>query len=308
MPYAEVPPVDHLTCLDLANRRWEGMLQVKPELGPAVALQRRLIGVVADLTATLAAGRPPRLSLPARYVTTKLRSGIPALTGEPVPVPVEQLRPALNGLVTALADGGGGEATRLIRVALDEGKVDAGALLTLTLRREQALLRSFATKAGLGHDLLWLVCDLAVGPFAHALLQTVLGDAPPGSPLRAALDEWSRGYCPHCGSWPAYAEHRGTCRRLRCSFCAAAWDLPFGSCVYCGAADAAPASVVPDDRRPARGVESCTSCRGYIKLVDEPASLPFPLLPLVDLDSMDLDILAMQRGAARPAIRQFARR
>jgi hypothetical protein len=38
------------------------------------------------------------------------------------------------------------------------------------------------------------------------------------------------------------------------------------------------------------------------------ACLPFPLLALADLESMDLDIAAMQRGFARPAIKQFTRR
>ncbi|MGC4086112.1 MAG: formate dehydrogenase accessory protein FdhE [Vicinamibacterales bacterium] len=283
------------------------MLTAKPELAAAISLQRKLIGLVLNLTEGFGAGRPPRMSLPPRYVTTKLAAGIPALTGEPLQIPVDTIRPTLHGLVVALAEGGGGQATRLIRSAIEEGRVDAAALLTLAVRREQGLLRTFATKAGLGHDLLWLVCDLAAGPFANALLESVFGTAPAGSELRTALDRWSRGYCPLCGSWPAYVENGVDVRRLRCSFCAAAWDLAPGTCLYCGTDGETFTTFVPDQSRPLRRIDACSACRGYAKVIDEPGSLPFPLLPLADLDSMDLDLLAMQRGSARPAIKQFGR-
>ncbi|MBS1816463.1 MAG: formate dehydrogenase accessory protein FdhE [Acidobacteria bacterium] len=329
MPYVELSPSDARERRALAEARWSAMLAAKPNLHPAVALQRRLLDVVLDTNEALGSGRAPRLSLPPRYVTTKLAGGIPALAGEPIQPPIALLQPALIALVGALAEGGGGEATRSIRSAIDGGRLDLATLLTLALRREQGLLRAFATKAGLGHDLLWLVCDLATAPFAHALLQTVFGSAQPGSPLRQALDTWTHGYCPLCGSWPAYAEHAGdsavrtqnaeartepppltacSWRRLRCSFCAATWELAEGSCVYCATAADRTNTLVPDAARPHRQIQSCGACRGYIKILDEPESLPFPLLAIADLDSMDLDLLAMQHGAARPAIRSFKTR
>jgi FdhE protein len=309
MPYAQFAPAGRSARLDLAERRWAAMLATRPDLGPAVALQRALIGLVIDLTATFeGTARLPKLTLPPRYVTTKLASGIPGLTGEPIQVPVETLRPTLVGLVRALAEGGGGEATLAIRSAIDEGRVDVAALLTLALRREQGTLRAFATKAGLGHDLLWLVLDLAVGPFAHALLQILFDQAPNDSSLRAALDRWSHGYCPLCGSWPVLVEDLAGIRRLRCSFCAAGWSLTSKGCLYCGETGDRFSVVMPDPQQPRRTIETCDACRGYTKVVEAESSLPFPLLALADLESMDLDIAAMQRGFARPAIRQFTRR
>jgi hypothetical protein len=309
MPYAALPPVDTATRLALAETRWNAMLESRPELGAAVSLQRGLIGQVIDLAGAFERpGGVPRLSLPPRYVTAKLDSGVPTLAGEPVQVPVESIRPTLLGLVRVLAEGGGGDATMAIRAAIEQRKVDVAVLLTLALRRDQATLRAFATRAGLGHDLLWLVLDLAVGPFAHALLAPVFGAAAPGTPLRAALDRWSRGYCPLCGSWPVFVEDLTGTRRLRCSFCAAAWELTSRGCLYCGVSDDPFAVVVTDPARPRRALETCGSCRGYTKVIDADVSLPFPLLALLDLESMDLDMAAMQRGFARPALRQFARR
>ena len=309
MPYARFAPVDRSARLDLAERRWTAMLAAKPDLGSAVALQRTLLGLVIDLAAQFEGGvRLPRLTLPPRYLTTKLASGIPALTGEPIQIPVDTLRPTLLGLVRALAEGGGGEATLAIRAAIDEGRVDIAVLLTLALRREQGALRAFATKAGLGHDLLWLVLDLAAGPFAHALLHALFDQVPADSPLHDAFDRWSRGYCPLCGSWPVLVEDLEGTRRLRCSFCAAGWDVISTGCLYCGESGDRFSIVAPDPSQPRRVIEACAACHGYTKVVATETSLPFPLLALADLESMDLDIAAMQHGLARPAIKTFARR
>ncbi len=308
MPYAALPPVSRANRLALADARWSAMLAARPDLGPAITLQRKLIGRVFDLTDSFEGGRIPRLSLPPRYLTTKLRSGIPALTGEPIQLPIDAIAPALVGLSRALADGGGGAATQDILRAMEAGRLDVGSLLVLTLRREQGALRAFATKAGLGHDLLWLVLDLAVSPFAHTLLDTLFGSLPDDSPLRAALDEWTRGYCPLCGSWPTLVEDLGGVKRLRCSFCAAAWDVQGRACRFCGESGDRFATLTPDPSRPRRTVDLCGACHGYSKTVEADASLPFPLVALADLESMDLDLAAMQHGCARPAIRQFPKR
>ena len=305
MPYTALPPVSRDARLTQAEVHWTAMVADKPDLHAAISLQRKLIGLVMDLTEAFETSRTPRLSLPPRYLSTKLASGIPALVGEPIQVPVDAVRATLVDLCRALAEGGGGEATLQIRKAMEEGRLDVPALLTLTLHRQQGVLRTVATKAGLGHDLLWLVADLAVSPYAHALLNSLFGAVPEGSPLGAALDGWSRGYCPLCGSWPTLAEADGDRRRLRCSFCAAAWDLPEGSCLYCGDASERFTSIATDPARPRRLVQTCGACRGYAKVIDIDQSLPFPLLALADLDSMDLDMAAMQQGYARPAIKQF---
>jgi FdhE protein len=292
----------------MADACWATMLAARPELDAAIALQRHLIGHVLALTTVLEGGPLPRFSLPPRYLTAKLRSGIPAISAEPIPLPVEMLRPTLLRLCQALADGGGGDATRLMRDAVEAGRLDVPSLLTLTLRREQAAVRAAATRSGLGHDLLWLVADLTVSPFAHRLLDALFGAVPAGSPLADALDGWTRGYCPHCGSWPSLVEDHAGVQRLRCAFCAAAWERPTGSCLYCDAHDRTFTTLVPDQGKPGRRVEMCGTCRGYTKVVGSVESLPFPLVALVDLESMDLDLAAIHLGYARPTIKPVTAR
>ena len=306
MPYVALPARDRATRRALADAHWSGMATAKPDLGAAITLQRKLIGLVDDLFGRFEAGRLPRLSLPPRYLTTKLGAGIPALTGEPIQLPVDALRPTFLELCRALAEGGGGEATHKILAAAESGQINVHSLMMLALRREQGAMRAAATRAGLGHDLLWLVADLGVSPFVHTLLDSVFGAAT--EPLTTALDTWSRGYCPLCGSWPALAERPGDSRRLRCSLCAAAWELPGGHCLYCGERGESFVVLTPDASHPGRTLETCGGCKGYGKVLDTDESVPFPLLALADLDSMDLDMAAMHAGFARPALKSFSAR
>ena len=125
---------------------------------------------------------------------------------------------------------------------------------------------------GLAPDLVWLVAELAVSPFAHALQRTLFGRAAAAPTLRDALDAWNHGYCPACGSWPALAEVVGGHRTLRCSFCAGAWELTTYACIYCEESGEAFVTAAPDEERKDRRIEVCAHCGGYLKTDRHPAS------------------------------------
>src|SRR5689334_16679469 len=217
-----------------AADRWAALVSLRPELQPAVALQHELLGLVTDLSERIERGRLPRLSLPARYLAAKLQRGVPALAGEPIPLPVPLLKPALLALCAALARGGAGEAAERIRAHLDETRIDAGSLLAASLKRDQIAIRTVAMHQGLAPDLVWLVAELAVSPFVYVLQRSLFDQESVSPELHGALDKWSHGYCPLCGSWPALAEVADSRRVLRCSFCALAWTPDVYACAYCG--------------------------------------------------------------------------
>lgn len=305
MAYVALPSADRASRLASACVRWDAILTAKPDLAPAVALQRQLIGLVVESTEHLAHRPLPRLSLPARYLAAKLGGGIPALVGEPVPLPVPLLKTTLLRLCEELARGGAGDAAEHIRASIDETRMEAGSLLTASLKRDQNAIRTGAVHRGLAPDLLWLVAELAVSPFVHALQQVLFGTVAAESPLTGALAGWRHGYCPLCGSWPALAEVDGNRRVLRCSFCALAWELPTYACVYCGTDDERFVTAAPDDDRKDRRLEVCKACGGYLKAVDVTALSAFPLLAIADLETMDLDLAAMERGYSRPPLKEF---
>ena len=99
-----------------------------------------------------------------------------------------------------------------------------------------------------------------------------------------------------------------THRALRCSFCALAWELNTYACVYCGEAGEAFVTAAPNIERKDRRLELCKTCGGYMKTVDVPTLSAFPLLPIADLETMDLDMAAMERGFGRPALKDFTQR
>jgi FdhE protein len=307
MPYVAIPVFSREDLLDSARSRWQVIRQTRPDLEPALALQRDLLTRMIDLAAALGKGRLPRLSLPPKYLAAKLARGVPALAGEPIPLPVPVLTPALFELCDALANGGAGEAATHIRDSMTSGKLEAASLLTASLQRDQAALRTGAIHRGLSPDLMWLVAELAVSPFAHALQQMLFGNGA-AADLRVALDAWNRGYCPACGSWPAVGEVAGGHRTLRCSFCSCAWELSTYACIYCDASGEGFVTAAPDAERKDRRIEVCASCGGYLKTIDLPSLSPFPLLSISDIETTDLDVAAMEHGYARPALKEFTKK
>ena len=304
MGYVRIEPISPENLLISAERRWHAIGAARPELAPAVALQRVLLTLVIDLAAIIERGRLPRLSLPPRYLAAKLARGVPILAGEPVPLPVRVILPTLLKLCDALAAGGAGDAARHIRDAIEGGSMEPGSLMTALVTRNQAAVRTGATHRGLAPDLVWLVAELAVSPFVHVLQSAIAGTAA-SEELRAALDDWHAGHCPVCGSWPAVAEAARGRRTLRCSFCSSAWDIPRYTCIYCGDAGETFVTAAPDESRKDRRVELCGSCGGYLKTIEVEELSPFPLLSISDIETTDLDVAAMERGYGRPPLKEF---
>jgi len=232
---------------------------------------------------------------------------VPIFAGEPIPVPLPLLQGALLKLCDALAEGGATEPASHIKEAIVSGSMEAGSLLTASLARDQNAIRVGAVHRGLAPDLLWLVAELATTPYAHTLQRSVL-DHRHDETFGAACAGWSAGYCPACGSWPALAECADSHRVLRCSFCSVSWELNTYACIYCAEAGESFVTAAPDQERKDRRVEVCATCQAYLKTIDVPMLSPFPLIAISDMETMDLDLAAMEHGYGRPALKEFGRK
>lgn len=305
MPYVAVRSESAASRLSDARVRWEAVLAARSDLEPAVRLQETLIGIVVDIAEATQRQRVPKLSLPPKYLAAKLAQGIPAFAGEPVPLPVASLRPGLVRLAQALSSGGAGDAAEHIRSAIEANQLDAGSLLDACFSRNHGAIRTGAVHRGLAPDLVWLIAELALSPFAHALQEALLARLEP--PASAALEAWSHGYCAACGSWPALAEVEAGHRVLRCSFCAGAWELTTYDCIYCRNGSPSFKTAAPTEERKDRRLELCGACGAYLKTVGVDKLSPFPLLAIADLETMDLDVAAMEHGYRRPELKSFRR-
>jgi FdhE protein len=143
---------------------------------------------------------------------------------------------------------------------------------------------------------------------AHLAALCVLQQCKPQIEHRLPL-HWSAGYCPVCGAWPILAERRGLdrSRRLRCGRCATDWEVEWLYCIYCGERDHNRlGSLTTDESGEQHKVETCASCRRYLKSVASLQGLGALELLLTDLETVELDLVALNRDYHRPLTNGFA--
>jgi len=128
-----------------------------------------------------------------------------------------------------------------------------------------------------------------VRPFAPRVVEG--GTTPGGS---------STGVCPTCGAAPALGRLRRPdgARWLWCARCGADWRAPVLQCPFCGNDEPGTLGYFEVEGEARIRVETCSRCRGYLKVVDERQTDPF--VP-TDYDryywsSALYDLLAEDRG------------
>jgi FdhE protein len=167
--------------------------------------------------------------------------------------------------------------------------------LAFAVQGDATRLEALAVVVGRGGDGLAARAAACAVPVLHAFRRRV-----EGGPRTDAV----AGTCPTCGAWPSLAESRGLerARRLRCGRCGDDWPHAWLRCVFCGEDDhRKQGSLVPESGGEARRVETCASCRGYVKTTATVGGLAPESVPLEDLATVDLDVAAIDRGFRRPA-------
>jgi FdhE protein len=295
--------------IEVAEQRWHETLERRPDLEPAVELQRRIVTRSHELAAIIDQKLPATLDLNPAQVAAKLSRHTPILVGEPIVVDAGAVVPFVLGFCDDLSSGAAGGAASRLGETLDRGTIDIGSLLAASLGRQQDAIRSKAHHVGVAPDLLWLVAELASGPVAHRLQHQLLTDFPEqDDQLGVVISGWNHGFCAACGSWPAFGERIDptTRRSLRCSFCGSAWTPAPEHCIYCDESGDSLLTAAVEPTQPSRRLELCRQCGGYLKCIDVGRATPFPLLPVEDLSTYDLDLGAVERGYFRPSMHTFS--
>lgn len=291
--------------LDEAEWRWHQIVETRPDMASAVDLQRVLLTRGLELGADESIMTQETGAVPDDLFDRLSRLEAPVLELA-VELDVDRLTPYLLGFCDDFAAGGAGDPARNVRRVLAEGEIDPGSLMRASLLRQQEPIRQRATHLGVSADLVWLIAELSVGPIAHRLQHAALASLETTDPAaQAAIRFWSRGHCAICGSWPALAESWSDHRHLRCSFCGADWIPPEETCVYCSRGGNAFITAADKDQS-ARRLEFCRSCSSYLKHVDVDGPTPFALLPVLDLETSDLDVRAVELGYRRPPMHERA--
>ena len=161
--------------------------------------------------------------------------------------------------------------------------------------------RADALAAGHSSDALRLsaIMQLAAMPLLMECRRRVQRELPKG---------WTQGYCAMCGAWPAFAEVLGLERerRARCGRCAFEWRFDVLRCPYCGERehDKLAGLIIEGDET--RRIDACRTCGGYVKSLATLMSLPDDRVAVRDAESVELDLVAADRGFSRPSGRGFA--
>jgi FdhE protein len=206
--------------------------------------------------------------------------------------------PLLHGATLHMdADTATGFAVRLARqleiVALEA--VEPVALIRAGIERDSNQLEIVAGGLAVPADTVAVLGQLCALP---ALLNAARALSVEASRT------WQRGYCLVCGAWPAMVEMRGIQRerRMRCGCCGSDWLLPVLRCAFCDELDHQKlGSLMSDGDEQRIRVETCASCRGYLKSITTLGALPFPTVVLQDASTIAFDLAARDRGFARPA-------
>jgi FdhE protein len=216
----------------------------------------------------------------------------PLLSGAVIDVDASAVRRLLLRLVE-IASRGGTPKMASLRPAL-RGQVDAAALFRASLCHDKAHIAAIAETSSADPDALQAIVALVAVPLLHACQRAWKASIP---------IDWMEGYCPVCGSWPAFAETRGIerTRSLRCGRCGVDWHAPILRCVYCGNRDHDHLTTLVSDQAGAAGiVEACRRCSRYAKAFTRLQGCAPAEVMLDDLASVDLDVAAIQHGYTRP--------
>ena len=165
---------------------------------------------------------------------------------------------AASGDVAGGATLGGYRPSRAVAVAL----------LLAAVRQQPSELGAVADAAGVNREALTSIAHLAVFPLLQACGRLLEDQVP---------QFWPHGYCPICAAWPILAERRGLdrTRRMRCGRCGREWELQWLCCVYCGERQHERlGSLIPEGRGEMLKVETCSSCKGYLKSVATLQGIP----------------------------------
>jgi FdhE protein len=263
------------------QRRIDDLRRDNPTFGPWLTVVELALAAAAD---------PAWREAGAAAMLVEVAADRPALDGATFSVDGRLAAGLIRRLLEAAAPGEV-EGLGALRAAARE--VDPARWLGAALAGERAPIGALAATIDVPPEVVAPLVELAALPLLFAARERCASRA----------EGWTHGHCPVCGHWPTLAELRGLdrARRLRCGHCGGDWGLNPLLCVYCGNDDHQKlTALVPEKGRESRRVDACLGCRGYLKAVASLGALAPELIPLEDLATVELDVVALEREYHRP--------
>ena len=172
--------------------------------------------------------------------------------------------------------------------ALAEDQDGIPSLMKALLASDFNSIETTAKKFGIDPPVLGLFLHLSMRPALLAAAQAAVS--------RLDLNKWHYGHCPVCGSAPRLADlsGEGGKRTLHCSLCETAWPYVRLRCPFCENENRKDLSYLKAENEDYLRVDLCGRCGQYIKTIDLRELPESIILPLDDVATWHLDLIAQE--------------
>jgi FdhE protein len=225
------------------------------------------------------------------------RTAVPLLAATTLTLEAALVRGLFERLIRTASRAGTPKMSSL-KAAL-HADLEWAPLFTASLCQDSDRIHEIAAVSGADTEALHAVIALLPVPFLHACNRRWASSISPS---------WVEGYCPLCGSWPAFAEVRGIERNryFRCGRCGGEWHARALYCPYCAMSDHDELVALVPEHGGSNAVgsnaviDACQRCLEYVKTFTRLQGCSPGAVMLEDLASVDLDVAAIEHGFARP--------
>lgn len=233
------------------------------------------------------------INLNHELAVKKLEAGLPLLDRERIKIDLcsaTALFDKLCQLVEQRNEPSAGEIQK-IRQAIKVKDLDLAEILTKTLVKNEEYLASLLAKSKVNREILLFLIKSTLKPILELYSQQVKE--------LVQQKAWWKGYCPICGSQPLI----GVLRKeegdlfLYCSCCGFEWRYKRMVCPFCGHEENEKHKYFYLEKAGlAYRVDICDMCKKYLKIIDTRKITYDLVLPIEDLGSLYLDLIAQREG------------
>ena len=228
--------------------------------------------------------------------------GVPLINREALPYDLQIAESLFERLLVIAENGPEGlrQAAQMVRNLVATSEIKFSELLHRALVGDEAFFAQAESLTPTAPKMLSFLSQASVAPFVRVHAAAVA--------QRHDADKiWPHGHCPVCGGMPyiSHLREKEGRRYLTCSFCQTEYRAPRIGCPYCGEQQPDKVAVFTLDALPGFRIDACQGCGCYLKAMDLRQQERLSFAALDDLESLLLDLLAVDRGLKRPALSAF---
>lgn len=181
-------------------------------------------------------------------------------------------------------------AAEVIFAANENKKIDFNELYEALLHDDDTAFGDIAAKLKTERDALAFITYNSIKPSLSMFAESA-------SKYFDKDNKWEKGYCPVCGNAPVVSTFESDGQRfLTCSFCWHKWAATRLFCPFCENKDSKSLHYLFSEDEKEYRIDVCDRCNKYIKNVDTRIITRFVYLPLEQIATLHLDIMAKEKG------------